>query len=148
MSDFYHQMNLLRDRIAPLASQLGHPQARSLIVRRRYIPEGEQYPTSEFLEIKPFPIITTVSPSTISAFQGISDVQIEKDDFEVKGISHLYGEVAQLGRDGTGYSYFVDGVLNEGKTAIVSGIECDFVNISLSSTLTWDMVLRRRPDGR
>lgn len=146
--NFYQQMNYLRDRIAPVAAALHHPEARSLIVRRRYIPDGSTYPVSEFLEVKPFPIIRTMTPSTASAFQGISDVQIEKDDFEVKGISHVFTERDQLGRDGTGYSYFVDGVLNEGKTAIVSGIECDFVNIILSSAITWDMVLRRRPDGR
>lgn len=146
-SDFYQQMIALRDGIAPLATALGHPQARSLVIRHRYIPEGDTFTISTYLEIKPFPIVTTVGPSTLSAFQGISDVQIEKDDFEVKGLSRAYSELAQLGRDGTGYSYFVDGVLNPGKTAIASGIECDFVNITLSSALTWDLVLRRRSDG-
>jgi len=144
--DFYQQMQSLRDGIAPLATVFGHPQARALVVRHFYIPSGSTIPSAEYLEINPHPIVTTVSPSTISAFQGISDVTIEKDDFEVKGISRVYGEIVELGRNGTGYSYFVDGVLDSGKTTIISGIECDFVGITLSSTLTWDMVIRRRPN--
>ena len=145
--DFYQQMQSLRDGIAPLAAVFGHPQARSLVVRHFYIPSGSATPSAEYLEIIPYPIITAVSPSTISAFQGISDVTIEKDDFEVKGISHVYSEIIQLGRNGTGYSYFVDGVLDSTKLTILSGIECNFVGITLNSTLTWDMVLRRRPDA-
>ena len=144
--DFYQQMQSLRDGVAPLAAVFGHPQARSLVIRRFYVAVGASVPSAEYLEVIPYPIVTTVSPSTIAAFQGISDVTIEKDDFEVKGISRVYGEIMELGRNGTGYSYFVDGVLNAGKTAIASGIECDFVGITLSSTLTWDMVIRRRPN--
>lgn len=145
--DFYQQMQQLRDGMAGLPALFGHPEVRSLVIRRMYFPDGETVPRVEFIEINPRPRITFVSPRTIAAFQSVSDVQITMDDFQVKGISTAY-TAEQLGKQGTGYSYFVDGVLNNDRTAVVSGIECDFVGMTLGSTITWDMVLRRRPDGR
>ncbi len=147
MTSFYEQMQGIRDAMTQVAAGQGHPLCRSLVIRRRYLPEGETMPVTEFLEVDPRPIITTVSPRTAAAFQSVSGVQIEVDDFQAKGISRRYS-FQQIGRDGSGYSYFVDGVLNQDKTAILLGTECDFVAATTGSALTWDLVLRRRPDGR
>lgn len=149
IGDFHwKQMSALRDRHAKLATAFGHPEARSLVIRQQTLPAGSLFPVSTYQLIDPNPVITTVSPRTASAFSGISDVTIEVDDFQVKGVSHAYKALLQLGRDGTGFSYFVDAQLTPTGDGLVRGIECDFVSFTRESTLTFDFILRRRPDGR
>jgi hypothetical protein len=145
---YWDQMVHLRDKHAQVATDFGHPNARSLVVRRQVLPTGTLMPIATYLKIEPNPIITTVAPRTAAQFQGVSGVSIEIDDFQVSGVSHQYTALTALGRDGTGYSYFVDAELNLAGDALVRGIECDFVSITRQSTLTYDFVLRRRPDGR
>lgn len=145
---YWDQMVKLRDRHAQVASDFGHPNARSLVIRRQVLPPGSLMPVATYIQIAPNPIITTVAPRTAAQFNGVSGVTIEIDDFQVSGVSQQYAAVTVLGRDGTGYSYFVDAELNVAGDGLVRGLECDFVSFTRQSTLTYDFVLRRRPDGR
>lgn len=141
-ADLMAQMVDLRDLAAELAE--GVPTIRSLIVRKRVKEPGYTLLKTTFLEISPKPHIVTVSPRLAGAYQN-SSLVLEIDDFQVNGISTRYGYNDLVG---TGISYFVDGVLNDEKTVLVSGIECDFIDITHSKGLCWDMILRRKPDER
>lgn len=96
-----------------------------------------------FIEITPKPIIEKMTPRLGSAFQSVGLV-IESDDYQAEGVSRIYTHDELVD---TSISYFVDGVLNEAKTVLVGGVECDFVGL-LESTLTWSLALRRKPDDR
>lgn len=131
---YVEQMIALRDRIAPLAGAFGIPTARSLIIQRRE--KGK----SEYLEIDPKPIIDRVPPSLAQAFN--TNQQIKIDDLQVSGITRRYPRECIVG---TGISYFIDAQLLLDR--IVGGFEAEFVSIE-ELPLTWNLILRRRPDER
>lgn len=131
---YVEQMIALRDRVAPLAGAFGIPTARSLIIQRR------EKNRSEYLEISPKPIIDRVPPFLAQAFN--TSQQIKIDDLQVSGITRRYPREWIVG---TGISYFVDaGLLLD---RIVGGFEAEFVSIE-ELPLTWNLILRRRPDER
>jgi hypothetical protein len=138
---FIAQMVGLRDMTAKLSASFGVPVVRSLVLRRRINRSGVI--VTSFVEISPQPVIDLVGPRLASAFQN-SSIVLEIDDYQISGISRSYSRSEIVD---TGITYFVDGVLSEDKTTLLSGIECDFISI-LEETLCWRLVLRRKPDQR
>lgn len=131
---YVQQMIALRDRVAPLAGAFGIPTARSLIIQRR------ERGKTEYLEVDPKPIIDRVPPNLVQTSN--SNQQIKIDDLQVSGISRRYPREWIVG---TGISYFVDAVLLLDR--ISGGFESEFVSIE-ELPLTWNLILRRRPDER
>ncbi len=137
-TNYIEQMVELRDRIAPLASEFGISTSRSLVISRRVL-GGEKFQI-QYLEIEPKPIIERVPPSLASSFN--SNQQIKIDDLRVFGVSRKYQREWIIG---TGISYFVDAQLLGDKVS--GGFEAEFVSIE-ELPLTWNLILRRRPDER
>lgn len=137
---YVEQMIDLRDRIAPLSGVFGIPTARSLIIRRRWLPPGEESMRVDYLEVNPQPIIDRVAPSLAAAFN--TSLQVKIDDLQVSGISRRYPREWIIG---TGVSYFIDAQLLMDR--IVGGFEAEFVSVD-ELPLTWNLILRRRPDER
>lgn len=137
-TNYTQQMIALRDRIAPLSGAFGIPTARSLVIQRRF--QGEGKARIDYLEIDPKPIIERVPPSIAQAFN--SNQQIKIDDLQISGISRKYPREWVVG---TGISYFVDSQLLLNR--IVGGFEAEFVSVD-ELPLTWNLILRRRPDER
>ncbi|KYC42069.1 hypothetical protein WA1_18885 [Scytonema hofmannii PCC 7110] len=134
------RMASLRDRVARRASELEIPTARSLIIQRRWLPADSNEMAIAYLEIDPKPIIDRVSPTLAAAFN--TSQQIKIDDLLVSGISRRYPKEHIIG---TGISYFVDSQLLFDR--IAGGFEAEFVIIN-ELPLTWNLILRRRPDER
>lgn len=132
---FINQMIGLRDRLAPLADEFGHPNVRSLIIRKR---------TStgvEYLEITPDPVIEEEFPSK-EAVQELRSVEGITKTYSVSGISRKYTE-EQL--RGAGIDYLVGARLKLGSP--VGGVVCNLVSLT-PKTLTWDAVLIERISER
>lgn len=140
-SDLIAQMIRLRDLAAPLA--LGVPTMRSLVVCKRRLEPGTQRIAAAYLAIAPSPHIQQATPRTANAYRSMG-IDIEMTDYEVSGLSRAYTREQLVGTD---ISYYVDGVLDEPGTTLISGQACDFVGLTFS-TLCWNLVLRRRPDQR
>lgn len=143
MTALIAQMIDLRDMAASIAAAFGEQSVRSLIIRRKVVPAGQVMPITTYLEIQPNPVITLAMPSLRNVFGG--DITIEADDFSVEGISRRYTMEELVG---TATGYIVDGILDESKTQLISGIECDFVGIRTMNSLCWHLLLRRKPDKR
>lgn len=144
MTTFAEQMIHLRDLAAGLAPQFGLHTLRSLILRKRYVPDYASVPFEEILLINPTPVIDQVSPKTLKAYGG-SSISVQIGDFYVKGISrrYTYEELVNVGVE-----YIIDGVLSPNSQSVIGGIPCDFVDMTLSKSLTWDMIIRRKADHR
>ncbi len=138
---YIEQMISLRDRIAPLADVFGIT-ARSLVIQRRWLAPGEEKTRIDYLEIDPKPIIERVPPSIAQAFNGSQQIQIKIDDLQISGITRRYPREWVVG---TGISYFVDAQLLLDR--VIGGFEAEFVSID-ELPLTWNLILRRRPDER
>ena len=137
---YIEQMIALRDSVAPLAGAFGIPTARSLVIQRRWVALGDS--GVDFFLIDPKPIIERVPPYIAQAFNGNQQIQIKIDDLQVSGITRRYPRELIVG---TGISYFVDSqlLLNQ----VIGGFEAEFVSID-ELPLTWNLILRRRPDER
>lgn len=139
-SRYLDQLILMRDRISSFAGHLSIPTARSLVIRNKV--KVDNLIITEFLTINPVPIIDRVSPRIASAFNNSNSVTIKLDDLQVKGISRSYPREEILG---TGISYFIDSeVINDN---ISGGFECDLISVE-ELPLTWNLILRRKPDDR
>jgi hypothetical protein len=139
---YIEQMVALRDSVAPLAGAFGIPTARSLVIQRRWVAPGEGKTRIDYLEIDPKPIIERVPPYIAQAFNGNQQIQIKIDDLQVSGITRNYPRELVVG---TGISYFVDSQLLLNR--VIGGFEAEFVSID-ELPLTWNLILRRRPDER
>lgn len=139
-TSYVEQMIGLRDLVAPLAGAFGIPTARSLIIQRRWLPTDEEKMRVDYLEVQPNPIIDRVPPSIAAAFN--TNLQVKIDDLQVSGISRHYPREWVVG---TGISYFIDAQLLMDR--IVGGFEAEFVSVD-ELPLTWNLILRRRPDER
>ncbi len=131
----------LRDLTAPLA--VGLPNITPLILRKRILVPGDTYPTTAHIVIEPQPYVSIATPKLASAYQALG-ITIEVDDIEVRGVSQRHPRTDLVG---TGISYWLDATLSSDGKSLIGGYECDFVGI-VDNTLTWDMVLRRKPDDR
>lgn len=118
---------------AAIPEQFNLPNCRSLILVKRGSP-------IVFEEVTPRPIINSVNPRLIRAYEGINSIQFEMDDFQAK-ISRSYNREQIIGR---GISYLIDAQLVDGKP--VGGFEADIVpGTSLTErNLFWELLLRRR----
>lgn len=143
-ADFYQQMGSLRRLVAPLGQVFKHPDVRSLVIRRRYVPEDEEIPITEYLVIEPWPVITTVEPSLGSAFQGQQDIVIEITDYQVQGIDRKQYEQTAL--VGSGLSYFVDAEISPSGDSIRGGTECEYIALRFATALTYDLILRAKSE--
>jgi hypothetical protein len=142
--DFYQQMGALRQLVAPLAQAFRHPDARSLVIRRRYVPAGETMPITDYLAIIPWPLITTVEPKLGSAFQGQQDIVIEITDFQVKGIDRsVYTSDLLVG---SGLSYFIDAEISPSGDSLRGGTECEYIALRSATALTYDLILRAKSE--
>jgi hypothetical protein len=144
--DLIGQLIAFRDMAACMAGEFSIHTPRSLIIKRMVVPDGETVPVIEYQEINPKPVILTADPKTASAFNSPQNViSIEIDDLQVKGISRKYSEADLVG---TGVEYFIDGQLDSTGAILTGGVRCDFIAITRTAALTWDMLLRRKPDQR
>lgn len=125
-----------RDYLAALPEHFNLPNCRSLIVVRR-----QRGGATTYTEIQPKPIIQTVSPNTIQAYQGVEGIEIELEDLETQ-VSKAYSRDQILGQ---GVSYLIDAELVNGIP--VGGFEADKVpNVNvIEKGLHWELILRRRP---
>ncbi|MBD1995298.1 hypothetical protein H6G00_01465 [Leptolyngbya sp. FACHB-541] len=137
------QMIDLRDLAAPLAEIFGVPTVRGLVIQHRYSSDISPIPVETLYEIEPHPVIVTANASLGQAFSGAQNITIEIDDFQIKGISRRYTYEQLVG---TGINYWVDAKLHPLTKRRIGGVECDFVAILQGNTLTWDLILRRKPD--
>lgn len=127
--DFLGEMIELRDELAGEAS--GLPTVRSLVISRR---DGE---IETYLEVEPKPHITYTSPQE-KGLDGMSQIQIANQQFQVQGISRRYSLEELTGQR---LSYWIDGVVVGGQ--LIDGIECSLVSIEEES-LVWNMTLESR----
>ncbi|MDJ0705118.1 MAG: hypothetical protein QNJ46_17690 [Leptolyngbyaceae cyanobacterium MO_188.B28] len=152
---FIDQMRFVRDRsLITFGWQdyYGVPTVRSLVIRKRQVVGGKMQ--EEYIDIQPKPVITTVDEKQVGTPFNES-IQIEIDDFMVKGVSRQGCGYDFLNFRDTGVEFWVDAQLLGGWNGpvwtpyqIVGGIPCDFLAITKSNTLTWDLLLRRKPDDR
>ncbi|MEW6494503.1 MAG: hypothetical protein AB1589_18600 [Cyanobacteriota bacterium] len=139
---YIEQMVALRDSVAPLAGAFGISTARSLVIQRRWVAPTEGKTRVDYLDINPKPIIERVPPAIAQAFNGVGQIQIKIDDLQINGITRHYPREWIVG---TGISYFVDSQLLMDR--VIGGFEAEFVSID-ELPLTWNLILRRRPDER
>lgn len=129
----FSELGHIRDMISPIAREMGVPFCRSLVMVYRN-PMADQY-----IQVQPNPITNQLTSKMAAVVSQISEVELDTNDFEIKGISrenHSYQQIRNA-------DYFiVDGeVSSEG--ILTPGIICDFVSIS-EQALGWDLVLKRR----
>lgn len=136
--DYLSQMISLRDRISgELATDLGLPSARELVIRRR----DTESKNITYEQILPRPIIVTVYPRT-EGIAGIDNLLVAAGDYEVRGVSRVYPRSHLVG---SRIDYAIDGEIVNG--VLTKGILCELISIT-ESTLTWDLILREKVGER